>query len=86
MPIFIHLKKSKRVEEESTHFVIVFRVSACVNFKKNTDMLKRFKNWKTTLIAIIVAVSSGLSWEHGQELGQLVIDAVAFITLLLAKD
>ncbi len=54
--------------------------------QKPNKMLNRFKNWKTTLVAVIVAIATGLSWEHGQEVGEIIIAVVSFIALLLAKD
>lgn len=56
------------------------------NHNNKTMKERLFKQWKTTLVAIIVAITSGLSWEHGQELGGLIVDALAFIALLIAKD
>lgn len=49
-------------------------------------MITRFKNWKSTLTAIVIAIITGLQWEHGQALADLLVNLIAFIALILAKD
>lgn len=54
--------------------------------QKPKIMIKRIFNWKTTLTAIVIAIVSGLQWEHGQALGDVIVNIIAFISLILAKD